>query len=269
MSNVKTKDLGARPEFLWIPIDSIVVDERYQRRVTRTGNSMIEKIVNEFHWSRFQPLTVACKDKSDDYPVIDGQHRLLACRKIGLTEVPCWVVASPHLADQAKAFVGTNKCRVKMTKINVFWADVVAGSPDATWVKRICDSAGVKIGRIGTGRQPCLTTIATRAIMNGRRCGEAVVARALRLIAAAHPETENAFRDATVAALIAVLDRAGSVVIDDKRMIDVLAAMDFDDEIDRARVYQQSFGGTRAEALRVVVIRAYNNRLRDGSRIPE
>ncbi|MBF0307650.1 MAG: ParB N-terminal domain-containing protein, partial [Alphaproteobacteria bacterium] len=163
---VPAAHLGPRPVLNWISLDLLVVDERYQRRVNERGVKLINKIVKEFAWSRFQPLVVTGPDASGDFPVIDGQHRLEACRRHpAVTEAPCWIVAASAVADQARAFVSVNKDRLGVTAINVFWARLAAGDPDAVWLRSICDQAGVQIGRVGTGRQPPLTTIALAGLL--------------------------------------------------------------------------------------------------------
>lgn len=189
------EDLGPRPEFIWLPLDKLVIDERYQRRITADGTTLVNKIVREFRWSAFQPLTVTGPDASGDYPVIDGQHRLEACRRHpAVTEAPCWIVEAPRVADQATTFVAINKGRINVTKVNMFWAGLAAADATAVWIKSVCDRAGVAIGRVGTGRQPPLTTVALGAILKLRPVGDDNLVRALTVLRQAQAEAENAFR---------------------------------------------------------------------------
>lgn len=150
----------------------------------------------------------------------------------------------------------------------MFWAQLAAGDPDARWVKGVCERAGVAIGRVGTGAQPPLTTIALAAILRFKPADDIVV-RALRIIAAAQPEADNAFRSAAVTAVGRMVGTHGDQ-IDDGRLIDAIADMDLDDQIEKARLYRKTFGGNVEAALQVILTRAYNKRLRrDGNRLPE
>lgn len=262
-------DLGPRPRFEWLPIDSLAVDERYQRRITADGNTLINRIVREFNWSRFQPLTVTGPDASGDYPVIDGQHRLEACRRHpDVAEVPCWIVEAPKISDQATAFVGVNKHRISVTRINVFWAELAAHDTDAVWLKSVCDAAGVKVGKVGTGRQPPLTTVALAALLKLRSLGDATLIKALSILAKAQAEAENAFRAPTITALARLVGRCADR-LDEARLIDKVADMDLDHEIDNARQAMKVIGGNTEAALQVLMVRAYNARLPEERRLPE
>jgi hypothetical protein len=266
---IPNRDLGKKPEFRWLSLDLLVVDERYQRRITKDGTILINRIVREFDWSKFQPLTVTGPDASGDYPVIDGQHRLEACRRHpDVAEVPCWIVQAPQLADQARSFVAVNKHRIGVTRVNVFWAQLTAGAPDAAWIKGICDKGGVKIGRVGTGIQPPLTTVALSSLLKLRPLGDDTIVAALRVLAEAQPEAENALRGATITALTRLIGQHGDG-LDRARLVEVVADMDLDGEIDRARAYRKAMGGNLEEALRLIITRSYNKGLRDANRLPE
>lgn len=262
-------DIGDRPQFAWLPLGVLQVDPRYQRRITQDGNVLINRIVREFHWSKFQPLTVTGPDASGDYPVIDGQHRMEACRRHGgIEEVPCWIVPAPKIADQARSFIAVNKSRIGVTRINVFWASLAAQDPDAMWMKRVCDRAGVEIGKVGTGRQPPLTTVALASLMKLKPLGDDLVVRGLSVLAKAQAEAENAFRSASIIAVTKLLGIHGDR-LDEARMVEKLSEMDLDQEIEKARVYCKTFGGNTEAALQVIFIRAYNARLADDRRLPE
>lgn len=270
LSGIKpSEELGDRPRFAWLPIDELVVDERYQRRITKDGNTLINRIVREFCWAKMQPLTVTGPDASGDYPVIDGQHRLEACRRHPkVTQAPCWIVPAPRIADQATTFVAVNKARIGVTRVNVFWASLAAGDEAAKWLKSVCDQAGVAIGRVGTGIQPPKTTVALASLLRLRATGDAAIVRALALLVAAQPEAENAFRAATITSLTRLL-ALHEGRIDERRLANAVADMVLDDEIEKARVYRKTFGGNTEAALQVIFARAYNKGLREENRIPE
>lgn len=254
-------DLGDIPTFAWLPVDALVVDERYQRKITSDGIVAINKIVREFAWSKFQPLTVTGPDASGDYPVIDGQHRLEAARRHPLvTEVPCWVVQAPRISDQATTFVGVNRDRIRVTRVNIFWAELAAGDQTALWIKSICDRAGIKVGRVGSGVQPPLTTIALSTLVKLRALGDDLIVRALSALVQAQPEVDNAFRSATIIALTKLIG-LNAALIDQDRLVGKLADLDLDQLIEKARAIRQGLGGNTEEALRILLVREYNARL--------
>ncbi|MGQ3072549.1 MAG: DUF6551 family protein [Ferrovibrionaceae bacterium] len=262
-------ELGPRPKFAWLPIERLTVDERYQRRITGDGLNAINKIVRNFHWSKFQPLTVSGPDASGDYPVIDGQHRLEACRRHpAITEVPCWIVEASRIAEQAIAFVGINKGRIAVTRINVFWASLAAGEPDAVWLQRVTQRAGVAIGKVGTGVQPAGTTVALASLLKVRPLGEDAIVNGLRVIAEAQAGVENAFRAPVILAVVRMMAQHADK-LDRTRLVAVLADLDLSDEIEKARVYRKTFGGVIEAALQVILIRQYNKGARAGARLPE
>lgn len=261
-------NLGPVPKFSWLALDSLVIDERYQRRVTDKGIALIYRIVREFSWTKLTPLVVTGPDASGDYPVIDGQHRLEAARRhAAIKELPCWIVAAPQIAEQAQSFVAVNKNRIAVTSINVFWAALASGDPEAKWMKSIVDKAGIAIGRVGNCTQPPLTTIALGALRKLKPYGDDVLVACLKLIAEAQPEAENAFRSASIAAVATLLVLCPD--LDRKRLATVLADMDLDHEIERAAGLREFTGGSREKALQAIFAKAYNKGLRSGPRLPE
>lgn len=262
-------DPGPRPSFAWIKLDQLVIDARYQRNITREGVTMINRIVRDFSWSKFQPITVTGPDGSGDYPVIDGQHRLEACRRHpDIEEAPCWIVPAERLAAQASSFVAINKNRIAVTKVATFWAQLLASDPQALWVKQICDNAGVQIGKVGTGIQPPKTTIALGTLLTLRPLKEEVITTALRILVEAQPESENLLRGHTIKAMVRLVGTHGAA-IDPKRLKNVIADLPLDNEIEKARQLRNAFGGKIETALMALIIKAYNRRLRLEERLPE
>ena len=258
---VPSSDLGPRPTFDWIDISRLVVDETYQRRITGGGNKHINGIVRDMRWAKFQPLIVTANDDGR-FAVIDGQHRLEAARRHpDVTEVPCWIVPTTDVAAQASTFVDVNQARIQVTRINVFWAQLAAGHPDAVWLKSVCDRAGVTISRVGTGRQPPLTTVALGDLLRLRPLGDDVIVQGLALLVKACPRIEHAFRGVVIQTVIRIL--ALYQAIDMQRLVDVLTAMDIDEQLDKARIYKRTFGGTIEAAYHAMVAKAYNKGLRN------
>ena len=103
-----TVALRIRPEFVWVPPTNLLVDETYQRELSRQSLALIEKIVKRWDWSRFKPPVVARTDGG--FEVIDGQHTAIAAASHPeIDEIPVMVVETTDMGDRAKAFVGHNR----------------------------------------------------------------------------------------------------------------------------------------------------------------
>lgn len=262
-------DLGPKPELVWVPKEECYVDDRYQRQVTKTGTTLINRIVREFSWAKFPPLLAGPKTKHG-YPIIDGQHRLNAAMlHPAVTEVPLWIIASGEVSDQADSFVAVNKDRQQVNPVNVFWAAVAAQEPDALAIKNLVEEAGVEVGRTMGGLQPARTTIALdliKRMSNG--LGPHIVKEALRVLAEAQPDTINLFRTPIIEGTIRLISQH-KVKIDMVRLRTVLADLNMDDVLAKAKVNRGNFGGKLEAGVRLAFIKAYNHNLTIANRLSE
>lgn len=122
---------GLLPTMDWLDINKLVIDTSYQRTTTskRSKNNIV-KITENFAWSRFAPLIVN-DNGNNTYNVIDGQHRLEACKRLGdIKSVPCYIVPPQSVSAQAVDFAQTNTNRVIVNNFEVFKAKVAAGDAD-------------------------------------------------------------------------------------------------------------------------------------------
>lgn len=264
-----TAHYGTPPRFEWLPIDNLVVDERYQRGITKDGWTRIRKMAAAFSWRKFGALLVTETDHIGDHAVFDGQHRLEAARLCkDIAELPCIIVDAPDLAAQATAFKGVNKDRTGVTRVNIFWADVAAGEERALAIKAVCDDCGVIISRVGTGRQKPLHTVALAALDTCMKLDEDSLRRGLRTLVAAQSEAENAFRSQTIKALTRLYamnpDR-----VDDERLGRALAEMDLDDKVDEALRGAKTLAAKSDIVLQMLFTRAYNKNLGADRRLEE
>lgn len=114
------------PEFRWVDPASLLVDEVYQRDLSRGSVELIKKIVAGWDWARFKPPVVA--ETAEGLEVIDGQHTAIAATTHGgLGQIPVMVVRAAEMADRARAFVGHNRDRLMLSQVNIHYANVAAG----------------------------------------------------------------------------------------------------------------------------------------------
>lgn len=133
---------GPKPSLAWLPIGKVSVDAKYQRdTASRRSRNLIEKIAANFRWSRFG-VVLAVKH-ADGWFVIDGQHRVEACRQIGIASIPAVVLPHATVEEAAADFVAINRDRVAVTSLHIHHAQLAAGDPEAKAIERACRAAGV------------------------------------------------------------------------------------------------------------------------------
>lgn len=130
----------AAPVLDWIPIRQLVIDDRYQRPLTRAGWQTIRRIAEDFRWTRFSPVLVAPVPGAL-WAIIDGQHRTHAAAICGHDKVPCMSV---HMdtAEQAQAFAGVNGTVTRITVHHVFKAALAARESWAVLANQAVSAAG-------------------------------------------------------------------------------------------------------------------------------
>lgn len=165
-------DLGKKPDLAWLPVGSLSVDPKYQRDTgTRRSRRLIEKIADDFRWSRFGVVLAVKHGRG--WHVIDGQHRVEACRMRGdIPRVPAVVL--PHATVQAAAadFVAINRDRVNVTPLHIHHAQLAAGDPAAEAIDRACRAARVEI---------CRYPVPANKMAPGQTLAVATIARLVRL----------------------------------------------------------------------------------------
>jgi hypothetical protein len=176
----------AAPALDWLPIDRLVIDDRYQRPLTRGGWQTIRRIAEEFHWSRFSPVLVAPLP-GDTWAIIDGQHRTHAAAICGVEKVPCMSVQMGK-AEQAQAFAGVNGTVTRITVHHVYKAALAAGEPWAERAHAAVDASGCTLMTYNKssadkrcGEVFCIGLI-RQLVMAGHDNAVTVVLRALRQI---------------------------------------------------------------------------------------
>lgn len=176
------------PVFSWVDPKSLLVDEVYQRELSRGSVELIRKIVTRWDWARFKPPVVA--EGPGGLEVIDGQHTAIAAATHGgIEKIPVMVVRAAEVSDRARAFVGHNRDRLTLSQVQIHYANVAAGDEDALTVQQVCERAGVKLLRYPPGNGEfkageSLAIAAVRSLVNKRGAMRARVV--LQVLAEAH-----------------------------------------------------------------------------------
>ncbi len=128
------------PMLQWVEIAQMVVDDQYQRPITKRGWAIINQIARNFRWACFTPVLLA-PIEGGRFAIIDGQHRVHAATICGVKSVPAMVV--PIAAtEQAQAFLQVNTQRQGMSQFSLYKAGLASGEP---WAKA-CESAVADAG---------------------------------------------------------------------------------------------------------------------------
>ena len=155
---------AALPDLEFVPIDQLIIDDRYQRSVANRGKSNIVKIAHNFDWSKFSPVVLSRREDGT-FAIIDGQHRTHAAALRGITTVPA-LITNMTIEQEASAFSWVNGAVTALTPNQVFKAALTAFEPWAV----MCDATVAKAGcrlmpfnRTATQKKPgevfCVTKI--------------------------------------------------------------------------------------------------------------
>lgn len=141
--DIPSPDLGQTPELRWVSPSSLMVDEAYQRDLTKRSKSLIRKLTEQFAWRKMKPPIVV--DTESGLHCVDGQHTAIAAATLRLPQIPVFVVGAATMQDRADSFVAHNRDRIIMTPMDVYRAKVASGDPDALDVHNVCRRAGVDL----------------------------------------------------------------------------------------------------------------------------
>jgi hypothetical protein len=146
-------DPGPKSELAWLPVDGLKIDPAYQRDIrSKRSQTVIRTIAEGFAWARFG--VVVCVPDGDGggadqtWHIIDGQHRVEACRLRGdIGQVPAVVLHGMTPAAAALTFVGINRDRAGMSPLQIHKALLAAGDAEARAIEDAAVSAGIQIMR--------------------------------------------------------------------------------------------------------------------------
>lgn len=139
---VAAADMPA-PMLDWLPIEKLVVDDRYQRPLGPQNWTAIRKIAASFRWSRFTPVLVAPVEDGL-FAIIDGQHRVHAAALCGFKTVPAMAVHMTR-AEQATSFAWVNGQVTRISALQIYRAALAAGEEWAVRANAAVEAAGCRL----------------------------------------------------------------------------------------------------------------------------
>lgn len=121
----------------------ISADRDYQRKISE---GKVTRIAAEWSWIGCGALLVAYRPDSNEYFVMDGQHRLEAAkRRSDITSLPCMVFEIDDIKEESSGFYRANVERKPLTFSAKFNALLIAGDKSCIKAKRAVDAAGYSI----------------------------------------------------------------------------------------------------------------------------
>lgn len=127
-----------------LPVSKLMIDHTYQRNSLSQRN--VDQIVKNYSVGSFGALNVAERN-GIFYYVVDGQHRLAAAKKLGLTVVPCAVWVSTGVEQEAAEFERCNSARKSVDYYTKYRAMVVAKDPAYLLCEKILAKHGLHIAQ--------------------------------------------------------------------------------------------------------------------------
>jgi hypothetical protein len=132
------------PQMEWMAPADLLIEGRYQRDLSEASRRQIARIVANWDWRKFKPPIVAWTERG--FEIIDGQHTAIAAATHPeIEKIPVLVVEAPQVEDRAAAFIGHNRDHLAVTPLQLHFAAVAAGDPDAIDVQNVISRSGAKL----------------------------------------------------------------------------------------------------------------------------
>lgn len=192
MTDITFRDPGEVPVLDWLDKTLIDIDTTYQRGL---DEGRVQKIVDWFAWDSFGAIVVA-PAANGRFHAIDGQHRLEAAKRHPkVSVVPAIIITATGTAAEAETFVNVNGARKNVSPLEMFWAQLAAGDPEAETAQQVCNRAGLKLlrypgsnGKYGAGETVAIAALRAlidkRGAMRARQVLEVLVKADLRPVSA-------------------------------------------------------------------------------------
>lgn len=155
-----TQEIMGEPGILeYLPVCQLFIDQEYQRSADK---AQINKIATNWDWRKVKCINVAMRpDLPIMYAVYDGQHTVLAARKRNITTLPCYIIHSDCVKDEASGFVGINRDRKTVNMATQFRAMVIAEDPRAKKLLAILSKHGMSVSEGNTDKPRHTQAIST------------------------------------------------------------------------------------------------------------
>lgn len=246
---------GAVGDFRMVRIADLWIDDTYQRAMTAASVRNVRRICAAFDWAKFLPVVVV--ESGGGLAVIDGQHRATAAATLGIDRVPAYVLHCSR-AEAAGAFAAINGAVTPVSAVDVWFAELAAGAPEALALDRTFQAADVRIVRAKAG----IAVGETASIGVLRRAADRYGLDTLCTVLQCITQTGNGNPGTIVGAVVNGIARAlmtkPDLLAEPSRAFDIFDTVDLMDVLERARL---EFATTRQPAQHIVT-RQINDAIR-------
>lgn len=139
-------DPGRAPEVIHLTIGQLVVNEEYQRGLSKPRLAAIRRQAKAWDWNAYEALNVAATDNPNIFEVVDGQGTAIAAATNGnIGILPCLLMAAETLQAKARAFVNINTVRAAPTPQDIYKGKLAAEDPVVVEVQKALDANGCRV----------------------------------------------------------------------------------------------------------------------------
>ena len=136
--SIKKDVITTTPRLEMVNFHQLFINDQYQRGLSDKSMTLIRSIAKTPKWTSFHvPIITPCEHTEDGYnyqtyEILDGQHTVIGLLTNGsIRQIPCLIVDTNDVVDKASSFVDLNTNKVRMTSVQVFWAEVAANNENA------------------------------------------------------------------------------------------------------------------------------------------
>lgn len=146
--------------FVNVPVELLFADYRYQR-LTDNSSAKIRKLVERWNPAKMDALRVSFHDDENKIAVINGMHRLIAAKILGLNMIECEVINDlpqdpvERLKAEAFIFVSQNDEVELLKPYQKHNAGILIGAPEYVILNNVISKYGIELKKTVAGRGKC------------------------------------------------------------------------------------------------------------------
>lgn len=125
-----------------VPVSLIGVDQAAYQREEKKHVIQMSK---EWDDSQCTLLLVNYRSKEGRFYAIDGQHRTIAARILGIEYLACEIFIDLSVKEEAKRFLYYNTGTKSLSPFDTFKANICWGEANDTAIKQVCDKYDIAI----------------------------------------------------------------------------------------------------------------------------
>lgn len=163
-------DTNKCTEYEWVPITSLYVEPKYQRKRTERA---VRDIADNWNWIACGALIVA-RRPDGVLSIMEGSHRWAGATQNGkITHLPCMIWDVPTVVDEAKMFMWINMRRKAMKSIEIYRAGITAEEPACIAVNEMLRRHNYEAGSEKGGRNVgCVNALKAFIVKHPELCNK-------------------------------------------------------------------------------------------------